>query len=246
MTGLSDGITYDFYVKAVCGDNWTSENWVGTSATTQEGTIPCDAPTGVSTAVADNSVTVNWTAGTGNISFELEYGPRGFSHGAGSTTTATGSPAVIANLDYETQYDVYVRAVCQQNIFSPWSTVSTFTTGERPSEDCDPVQNLTVTTDETGSTVRDNVTSETHISLTGLVNCKNYTVKVRTVCEDNNFSAYVTASFRTLGCEGIEEVEGISSADCEKTMEVDKLAQGAYFVRITAENTNMVRKLIVR
>ena len=312
VTGLSDGITYDFYVKAVCGDNWTSENWVGTSATTQEGTIPCDAPTGVSTAVADNSVTVNWTAGTGNISFELEYGPRGFSHGAGSTTTATGSPAVIANLDYETQYDVYVRAVCQQNIFSPWSTVATFTTGERPSEDCDPVQNLTVTnvtetsadvswqpgasgegwqvelTDETGSTVRDNVTSETHISLTGLVNCKNYTVKVRTVCEDNNFSAYVTASFRTLGCEGIEEVEGINcrifpnpatssttisvtgvngmvriavvdmngrtvatetlecSADCEKTMEVDKLAQGAYFVRITAENTNMVKKLIVR
>ena len=312
VTGLSDGITYDFYVKAVCGDDWTSENWVGTSATTQEGTIPCDAPTGVSTAVADNSVTVNWTAGTGNISFELEYGPRGFSHGAGSTTTATGSPAVIANLDYETQYDVYVRAVCEQNIFSPWSTVSTFTTGERPSEDCDPVQNLTVTnvtetsadinwqpgasgegwqvelTDETGSTVRDNVTSETHISLTGLVNCKNYTVKVRTVCEDNNFSAYVTASFRTLGCEGIKEVEGINcrifpnpatssttisvtgvngmvriavvdmngrtvatetlecSADCEKTMEVDKLAQGAYFVRITAENTNMVRKLIVR
>ena len=29
-------------------------------------------------------------------------------------------------------------------------------------------------------------------------------------------------------------------------MEVDKLAQGAYFVRITADDVNMVRKLIVR
>ena len=312
VTGLSDGITYDFYVKAVCGDDWTSENWVGTSATTQEGTIPCDAPTGVSTAVADNSVTVNWTAGTGNISFELEYGPRGFSHGAGSTTTATSSPAVIANLDYETQYDVYVRAVCEQNIFSPWSTVSTFTTGERPSEDCDPVQNLTVTnvtetsadiswqpgptgdhwqvvlTDGTGSTISDNVTAERQATFSNLTPGTNYTVKVRTDCGDGNYSAYVTANFRTLGGEGIEDVDGIScrifpnpatssttisvtgvngmvriavvdmngrtvatetlecSADCEKTMEVDKLAQGAYFVRITADNTNMVKKLIVR
>ena len=312
VTGLSDGITYDFYVKAVCGDDWTSENWVGTSATTQEGTIPCDAPTGVGTAVADNSVTVNWTAGTGNISFELEYGPRGFSHGAGSTTTATSSPAVIANLDYETQYDVYVRAVCEQNIFSPWSTVSTFTTGERPSEDCDPVQNLTVTnvtetsadvswqpgptgdhwqvvlTDGTGSTISDDATAERQATFSNLTPGTNYTVKVRTDCGDGNYSAYVTANFRTLGGEGIEEVEGIScrifpnpatssttisvsgvngmvriavvdmngrtvatetlecSADCEKTMEVDKLAQGAYFVRITADNTNMVKKLIVR
>ena len=312
VTGLSDGITYDFYVKAVCGDDWTSENWVGTSATTQEGTIPCDAPTGVSTAVADNSVTVNWTAGTGNISFELEYGPRGFSHGAGSTTTATSSPAVIANLDYETQYDVYVRAVCEQNIFSPWSTVSTFTTGERPSEDCDPVQNLTVTnvtetsadvswqpgptgdhwqvvlTDGTGSTISDDVTAERQATFSNLTPGTNYTVKVRTDCGDGNYSAYVTANFRTLGGEGIEDVDGIScrifpnpatssttisvtgvngmvriavvdmngrtvatetlecSADCEKTMEVDKLAQGAYFVRITADNTNMVKKLIVR
>jgi hypothetical protein len=29
-------------------------------------------------------------------------------------------------------------------------------------------------------------------------------------------------------------------------MDIDNLAQGAYFVRITAENTNMVKKLIVR
>ena len=46
---------------------------------------------------------------------------------------------------------------------------------------------------------------------------------------------------RTVTAETLE-----CSADCEKTMEVDKLAQGTYFVRITADNTNMVRKLIVR
>ncbi|MBQ3982562.1 MAG: T9SS type A sorting domain-containing protein, partial [Bacteroidales bacterium] len=36
------------------------------------------------------------------------------------------------------------------------------------------------------------------------------------------------------------------SSDCEKTMDVDQLAQGAYFVRITGDNINMVKKLVVR
>ena len=312
VTGLTDESTYDFYVKAVCGDNWTSENWASATATTQSGGVPCDAPMGVSTTVAENSVTVNWTAGTGNISFEIEYGPHGFTHNNGTIASATSSPAVINNLDYETQYDLYVRAVCDQNTYSPWSSMTTFTTGERPNEDCDPVQNLIVSditstsahvtwepgatgdswqvvlTDHTGATVSDNVTSETHTELSNLTICENYTVKVRTVCDNETYSAYVTANFRTEGCEGIVDVDGIScrifpnpatssttisvsgvngkvriavvdmngrtvatetlecSADCEKTMDVDKLAQGAYFVRITADNANMVRKLIVR
>jgi hypothetical protein len=29
-------------------------------------------------------------------------------------------------------------------------------------------------------------------------------------------------------------------------MDVDQLAQGAYFVRITGDNVNMVKKLVVR
>ena len=32
--------------------------------------------------------------------------------------------------------------------------------------------------------------------------------------------------------------------NCAKTMDVERLAQGAYFVRITAENVSLVRKLI--
>ena len=273
---------------------------------------PCTAPTGVTATAADNTVTVNWTSGTGNISYEIEYGTHGFTHGAGITTSATSSPAVISNLEYETQYDLYVRAVCDRNTYSSWSSVATFTTGQRPSDDCDPVQNLSVTdvtetsasvnwqpgptgdswqvvlTDAAGTTVSDNVTSSTSASFTGLNICTNYSVKVRTVCGDDNYSAFITASFKTTGCQGIDQAEGISctifpnpatsattvsvtgangkvrisvvdmngrtvatetlecSDDCVKTMEVDRLAQGAYFVRITGDNVNMVKKLIVR
>ena len=122
VTGLLDDTPYEFYVKANCGTNWSSENWVRVLATTQSGGVTCDAPTGVNATVADNAVTVNWTANTGNISFEIEYGPRGFSHGAGTTTTATTAPAVISNLDYETQYDLYVRASVLPRTANPSAT----------------------------------------------------------------------------------------------------------------------------
>ena len=312
VTGLLDDTPYEFYVKANCGTDWISENWVRVLATTQSGGVTCDAPTGVNATVADNAVTVNWTANTGNISFEIEYGPRGFSHGAGTTTTATTAPAVISNLDYETQYDLYVRAICDLNTYSAYSNVVTFTTGQRPSEDCEPVSNLTVTeitdntahvawtpaegtdtwqivvTDAQGANVADEVRTESFYDLAGLTAGKDYTVKVRTVCVDNNFSAYVSTNFRTTGGVGISDANTVSctiypnpttssttisvsgvngkvkievvdmngrvvsseslecSSDCVKTMDVDNLAQGAYFVRITADNTNMVRKLIVR
>ncbi len=313
VTGLTDDSDYEFYVKAVCGTNWNSENWVSTTATTLASTVPCDEPTGVTTAVADNSVTVNWTANTGNISFEIEYGTHGFNHGAGIVTNATASPAVISNLEYETDYDIYVRAVCDQNTYSDWSTVATFTTGQRPSEDCNPVTDLAVSnitdnaavvtwtpgapddnnwqvvlTDDHGNDVLDTYRQEPNITLSDLTPGTNYVVKVRTVCADNNFSAYVSVNFRTTGGEGIDNVSGAScsiypnptsnsttvsvsgvngkvkievvdmngrtvasetlecSSECVKTMDVNNLAQGAYFVRITGDNTNMVKKLIVR
>nr|MCQ2088556.1 fibronectin type III domain-containing protein [Bacilli bacterium] len=311
VNGLSDDTPYDFYVKAVCGTDWASENWASVSATTAEGTVVCDAPENVTAVVAGNAATINWTAGEGNISFELEYGTHGFSHGAGTTATATTAPATISNLSYDTEYDVYVRAICAENTYSAWSTVATFRTEPEPSTECSPVSNLTATqiTDnsaivswtpgETGSewevvlasaageALQQEVTTETSYQFTSLTQSTSYIVKVRTVCGDEQYSNYVTVSFRTTGEEeGIDDVASASctiypnptssattvsvsgvngqvriaivdmngrvvtsetmecSADCTKTMDVDNLAQGAYFVRITGENVNMVKKLI--
>ncbi|MBR3413532.1 MAG: fibronectin type III domain-containing protein [Bacteroidales bacterium] len=143
VTGLLEETGYDFYVRAVCGTDWYSENWAYVTATTPYGGTICDAPTGVSAVVAGNAATVSWTAGAGDISFELEYGPHGFAHGTGMTQTATASPVTVSNLNYETQYDVYVRAFCENNASSQWSVVTSFTTEAQGSEDCDPVTNLT-------------------------------------------------------------------------------------------------------
>ena len=311
-TGLLDETDYQFYIRAVCGTDWTSENWASATATTQSGGVPCGVPTGVSATAADNSITVNWTSGTGNLSFEIEYGPSGFNHGSGIVTSAATAPATLNNLEYETPYDIYVRAICDQNTYSGWSIVATATTGQRPSEDCQPVTNLTVTditdhtahvawtpapetdswqvvvTDPQGNDVVDQRCAEPFYDLTGLTEGTNYTVKVRTDCGDGNVSAFVSTNFRTTGGVGISDVTTASctifpnptsnattisvsgvngrvkievvdmngrvaasetlecSTDCTKTMDVDRLAQGAYFVRITADSVNMVRKLIVR
>ena len=311
INGLLDDMEYDFRVRAVCGDNWQSEGWATTSATTLEGGVPCEAPTAVNAVVAGNAATVSWTANTGNISFVLEYGTRGFALGSGTTVNATASPVTISNLAYETAYDVYVKANCADNTSSAWSAVASFTTEAQGSEDCDPVTDLAATnvtesaalltwtpgnsgdewevvlTTAAGATVSENSTTERQFQLTGLTPGTAYVAKVRTVCGDGQYSTFASVSF-TTNSVGIADVtapactiypnptsgattvsvSGISgkvriaivdmngrevtsetldcSGDCAKTMSVDNLAQGAYFVRITGENANMVRKLIVR
>ena len=165
-----------------------------------------------------NSVDVSWIPSDGNTSFEVEYGTRGFSHGTG-TLASTDQPSINLNgLDYNTQYDLYVRAICGTDYYSAWSVVSTFTTDALG---IDGVQTLSCTI------YPNPATSATTISVSGV----NGKVKIEVV--DINGRAVAS---ETLEC----------GTDCVKALEVDHLAQGTYFVRITTDGTNMVRKLIVR
>ena len=311
INGLMDDMPYDFHVRAVCGTNWYSEAYTTVTATTGSASITCNTPTAVTATVAGNSATVSWTAGAGNISFELEYGTRGFARGSGTSVTATMSPATLTGLAYETDYDVYVRAYCGESTYSDWSPVVSFTTEPQGSEDCDPVTALSasnvtessalitwtpgntgdewevVLTNAGGTTLSEASTTEHQYQFSSLTPGTSYVAKVRTVCGDGQYSDFVSTSFTTQSV-GIDEVEGATcaifpnptsgsttitvtgvngkvkiavvdmngrevasetldcSGDCAKTMDVDRLAQGAYFVRITAENVSMVRKLIVR
>ncbi len=311
INGLVDDMQYDFLVRAVCGTDWQSENWASITVTTPSGGVPCEAPTNVSAVVAGNSATISWTANTGNLSYTLEYGPRGFAHGSGITVNATSSPITLSNLDYDTDYDVYVQGVCDQNTLSAWSTVVSFTTEPQGSQDCDPVTDLAasnvtessallswtpgatgdewevVLTTAAGTTVSEASTTEHQYALNGLTPGTAYVAKVRTVCGDGVYSTFASTTFTTnsVGIDGVAEpgctiypnptsstttitVAGVSgkvkiavidmngrevasetlecSGDCAKSFDVDRLAQGAYFVRVTGENVSMVRKLIVR
>lgn len=55
---------------------------------------------------------VSWTT-TGNESqWTIEYGPAGFTPGTGTVETAVVAPYTLTGLTEDTQYDVYVTAVC--------------------------------------------------------------------------------------------------------------------------------------
>ena len=218
VNGLEDETDYDFHIKAVCGTDWNSEHWVNVSATTLSGGVTCNAPTGVTVNATATTANVSWTPGEGNTSFELEYGATGFSHGSGSVLTAQNTSADINGLTPNTQYDVYVRGLCDQNTYSSWSTVTTFTTANVG------IDNISGAV----CTIYPNPTSSsTTISVSGVNG------KVRISVVDMNG--------RTVAAETLE-----CNSDCTKTMDVDHLAQGAYFVRITGDEVNMVRKLVVR
>ena len=163
-------------------------------------------------------MTVSWTPAEGNTAFEVEYGNRGFSHGNGTVVNTNEPSTVINGLEFNTQYDLYVRALCGADNYSPWTPVTTFTTGTQGIDNAEGV----------ACTIFPNPTSSaTTISVSGV----NGKVKIEVVDMNGR-----TVASETLEC----------SSDCRKTMDVDHLAQGAYFVRITGENVNMVKKLIVR
>ena len=83
----------------------------------------------VANSIANNAVTLGWTANNAETEWEIEYGLSGFSLGSGTIISGvTTNPLLISGLLANTTYQVYVRAKCNTNEFSEWSNVFTFTT----------------------------------------------------------------------------------------------------------------------
>ncbi|MCK9338363.1 MAG: choice-of-anchor J domain-containing protein, partial [Bacteroidales bacterium] len=88
----------------------------------------CETPTNVTVVPDSNSAVVSWTA-TDETSWNIEYGPAGFTQGAGTMINdVTTNPYTITNLTPETPYDVYVQAICSEDSITDWSAVQSFTT----------------------------------------------------------------------------------------------------------------------
>lgn len=80
----------------------------------------CPKPSGLSvTATSANSVTLSWTTG-GASNWQIEYGPSGFSQGAGTVVQATTNPFTVTGLSSSTTYDFFVRDSCSATDLSGW------------------------------------------------------------------------------------------------------------------------------
>ena len=129
ISGLVEGAAYTIAVRAVCGQDETSE-W-----STINFTMPtiCPAPTGLAVAnKTENSANITWNAGDASA-WTVEYGYNGFTLGTGTQVALSNNTVALTGLNGYTTYDVYVKANCGLGFESNWSSKLTFTT------ECGPI-----------------------------------------------------------------------------------------------------------
>ncbi|MFA7446596.1 MAG: T9SS type A sorting domain-containing protein, partial [Flavobacteriaceae bacterium] len=86
----------------------------------------CDAPTALTATATSVSATLGWTSDGNN--FDIEWGTQGFTPGSGTLVTDIATNSYnLTDLDYETQYEFYVRQDCSVNE-SDWAGPFGFTT----------------------------------------------------------------------------------------------------------------------
>jgi len=78
--------------------------------------------------VSQTQAYLNWTAGSGETAWNIEYGITGFTQGQGTTINVSTNPYTLTGLLPETSYDCYVQADCGNGTGSTWEGPYTFTT----------------------------------------------------------------------------------------------------------------------
>ena len=84
--------------------------------------------------ITTHSAEISWAENGDATSWQVEYGPAGFTPGTGTTITVSGDPSIVLNwLVPSTDYDFRVTAICYDGTTSR-STTSSFRT-----EDCNTI-----------------------------------------------------------------------------------------------------------
>ena len=93
------------------------------------GTILCARPQDVVVSnITTSSAEVAWTETGSATTWNIEYGPAGFTQGQGTIEVATSNPYTISSLTPSTLYDIYVQADCGGGDTSFWSNPGHFST----------------------------------------------------------------------------------------------------------------------
>jgi len=259
----------------------------------------CDIPTNVTTLnLTANTVTVTWNGTAPQYEIEISGGTQTITETVSANTFSTEA------LTPETPYTVKVRALCDTDLTSDWSAVSSFTTTQ---PECGVPVNVQTTTTSTTVTVtwtgyaaeyevivsggdmpitRTGITNNS-CTIEGLTPASTYNVKVRAICDGQYTDWTEPLTFYTADGSGISEVNGnytvslfpnptngkfalridgesgkvdvslidmngrviiTDTANSNDTVHfnITSLSKGTYFVRLSGEKTNIVRKLIVQ
>jgi hypothetical protein len=227
VEGLTPGAEHFARVRGYCGSEgqiageWSNEERFTTTA--------CPAVRGLDTVgVTATSVSLVWDADTMAQDYLLQYGPTGFQLTEGADSIVTGNSCVIEGLSPANSYDFYVRKRCADNwVADEYASLLNVTTRQPMG-----IQNAELSTFNFQFSITPNpAKNTTALILEGLPRQYRGTVEV-TVSDLTGRKCWA----RSIGCDG----------DCRLVLDISDLAQGAYFVRIAAEQHSVVRKLIVK
>ena len=224
FTGLTDSTEYSIGLRQMCEDDMTSAWTVVTILTPVR---PCFVPTNPSASdVTLTTATLSWTPGRNETAWDLHIMGEGYDQ----TFAVTTNPYTVTGLSYGVTYTFEVRANCDADVYSDWSTSATFTTLT-----CQPVTGVnvnpnTITANSAvvswtapqgatnfeieygmsgfnqGNGIIVAATGTSH-TLTDLSSTTVYDVYVRTVCGEGVTSAWSSVvDFTTADGEGIDDV----------------------------------------
>lgn len=129
LSDLIPDTYYDVYVRCVCSSTLWGE-WALTTFHTD--TLPvidtCSAIFDLTVHNVDTMhAMLSWTYEGDPDHFEAEYGIQGFALGSGTPVNAITNDLTLSDLEPDTYYDVYVRCVCDDELWGEW-TMTTFHT----------------------------------------------------------------------------------------------------------------------
>lgn len=217
VTGLDANMTYYASVQASCQDMDDPSEWSDTISFT---TDYCPDATNLTYSdLQGNSVVLDWTEGGRADQWELQYGYAGFEEGTGFSVIVDSHPYTLTGLIGENMYDIYVRSICGDNFYSEhWSNCVTITT---------PYSSIASASDDARIHLAPNPTSA-DVTLTLPATTSAVQVEV-------------------MDLAGRVQLTVALPAGTESTvLAASQLSQGAYFVKVTADNINAIKKLVVR
>lgn len=219
FTGLIPDTTYDIYVVADCDTNGTSTPSVTIHLNTHYTVIidPCASVSNVMVdSVSTNTATITWMSDGNEWEIELKH------LNVTDTITVTTNPYTLTGLLATMEYTLRMRTVCTGTFVDPYSEWTT-TTG------------FTTLSPDPGPGSIDGVENGV-MSL--YPNPASTMVTLTVAMEGDVTMSLIDMNGRTVGSWQL--------TDGSVTFDVSTLAKGAYFVRVTGEQSTAVRKLIVR
>lgn len=116
-----NGYTGDYYVAIRIPPGGLDGYYLYVDEFTIEDIPSCPKPSNIKAYDAGkDSINLTWTPGLNDVSWVVEYGPKGFALGTGSTHLASNDTTTVSGLSPDVEYEFYVRGFCGVGDSSIW------------------------------------------------------------------------------------------------------------------------------